>query len=285
MVGSQNTGMEGQPLDLLPERSSDAAKGDAGYVAVVSGNRRYTNTPAIVALGALRAGADLAKVASPETAADITASHALNIVAEPLEGERLEPGHVEKVLKVVEESDCLAIGPGLGADDGTMEAVKKILSEREIPAVVDADAIQAVGDDHDLVGEQDVLTPHRGEFEALTGSELPQELAERESAVENAAEELETTVVLKGPTDYIASPDQLALNTVGNRYMARGGTGDILTGITAAFLARGMEAFDAARAAAYLNGVAGEAALTEHGEGFLLEEMLEHVSGSIPHSP
>lgn len=262
----------------LPVREADAVKGDNGHVLVVAGSDRYTNTPAIVSLGSLRTGVDLVTAALPGRSSSITPGFALNIISEPLRGSYLEEKHTETVLELAEDVDVLAIGPGLGREPETMAAVRSIMEGYEGKVVVDADAIHAVAEEPEVLEEETVITPHVGEFEVLTGGHPGETLEGRKDAVKEAAKDLGCTILLKGVEDIISDRDNLEVNTTGNPYMARGGTGDVLTGITAGLLAQSMDPFPAAVTAAEINGEAGEKALEENGPGFLLEDMLEEVS-------
>lgn len=262
--------------EAFPERQEDAQKGDYGRLLVVGGAHRFTNTPAIVALAALRTGIDIVDVAAPARAADATAGFALNILTAPLEGETLGTGHVDALLDRERYADAVVIGPGLMAGENTLNAVGRFLAERTIPAVVDADALRSAS--ADVLQERDVLTPHSREFARLTGSIPPEHLGERVEAVRSAAEQFGRTVVLKGPVDVISDGDRTATNATGNPSMTRGGTGDVLAGVAGALMARGIEGYTAARAAAYVTGAAGDRVLREVGEGYLLEELLDRVS-------
>lgn len=266
--------------DVFPERADDAHKGDFGRLLVVAGAHRFTNTPAIVALGALRTGIDLVDVAAPERAADTTATFALNLLTAPLPGKTLRMEHVDTLLERAGYADAAVIGPGLMAEDDTLDAVEQFLRERDIPAVIDADALRVAGED--TVSRGDVLTPHSREFERLTGSAPPKDGRERTEAVQGAAERLGCTVVLKGPTDILSDGDRLGTNATGNPSMTRGGTGDVLAGIAGALLAGGTDGYTAASAAAYLNGVAGDRVLGAVGEAYLLEELLDRVASVVP---
>lgn len=266
---------------VLLDRPRDAVKGDFGDILVVGGSHRYTNTPAIVAGGALRTGADLVRVAAPERSADATATFALNLITTPLDGHRLRPGNVDAVLDAAAGVDCLAVGPGLGRADATLEAVRDLLGARDVPAVVDADALRALPDHADSVGSGDVLTPHAGEFAVLTGEEIGGAVEDRKETVRAAAAEFGCTVLLKGPVDVVSDGDRVETNGTGNPYMTRGGTGDVLTGVAAALLAQGNDPVDAAGAAAYINGSAGDTVAMEKGRGFTLEEHLEAVADVV----
>lgn len=253
-------------------------KGDHGRVLVVAGSARYTNTPAIVSLGALRTGVDIVTLAAPEPSARAAVTFALNIISEPLPGPELRPEHVDTVLEQAGEADCIAIGPGLGREAATQEVVIDILDAYSGRAVVDADAIHAAAQQPDVLGAGTVVTPHAGEFEALTGEAPGSGREERKQLVAEAAAELGCTVLLKGHDDVISDGEKTVINESGNPSMTRGGTGDILTGVAAGLLAQGLAPLPAAETAAAVTGAAGDRALEEHGEGFLLEEMLEQLS-------
>lgn len=266
--------------EAVPDRADDAHKGDHGRLLVVGGAHRFTNTPGIVALGALRTGIDLVDVAAPERAADTTAGFALNLLTAPLNGETLGTEHVDALLDREQYADAVVIGPGLMAGAGTLEAVERFLTERSVPAVVDADALRVAGSDVFSAG--DVLTPHSREFERLTGSAPAKRMEDRVEAVRSAADRLGCTIVLKGPTDVVSDGNRTATNATGNPSMTRGGTGDVLAGVTGALLARGIEGYMAARAAAYVTGAAGDRVLSEVGEGYLLEELLDRIPFILP---
>lgn len=266
--------------EAFPERKNDAHKGDHGRLLVVGGAHRFTNTPGIVAMAALRTGIDLVDIAAPERAADTTAGFALNLLTAPLDGETVGAGHVDTLLDREQYADAVVIGPGLMAGEDTLEAVERFLAERSVPAVVDADALRVAR--RDVLSGDDVLTPHSREFERLTGSAPAKQREERLEAVRSAADRLGCTVVLKRPTDVVSNGDRTATNTTGNPSMTRGGTGDVLAGVAGALLARGSAGYTAGRAAAYVTGAAGDRVLSEVGEGYLLEELLDRVPDVLP---
>ncbi len=271
----------GGNASILPEREENSVKGDNGRVLVVGGSRRFTNTPAIVALGALRTGVDLVTVAAPERTARIAPTFALNTVSEPLDGDVLGPDHVDSVVAQAETADCLVIGPGLGDDEETREAVSAVLDGYKGSVVLDADGLHAASRDPWVLDEQTVLTPHAEEFKLVAGVHPGEETAERKEAVEEAAAELGCTILLKGPDDVISDGGDAVVSTTGNPYMTRGGTGDILAGIVAGLMAQDTQPFQAAVTGAEVNGAAGDRALDRHGPGFLLEEMIDAVAGIV----
>lgn len=263
---------------MLKGRSTDAQKGDYGEVLVVGGSPQYTNTPAIVALGALRAGCDLVRIAAPEESARIAAGFTLNVMPVMLDGSHFEAKHVERLVTLADRADCVAIGPGLGKSKPVRQAVVAFLERNDTPAIIDADALHAVGGRTDVVNPDHVLTPHAGEFHALTGEKPPENVDDRIELVEDYAGVHGCTILLKGKTDIISDGERTDTHETGNPYMAKGGTGDVLTGIAATFLTQDNDPFDSACAAAYFNGKAGDHALKTYGRGFLLEEMMQSVS-------
>ncbi|MBS1263896.1 MAG: ADP-dependent (S)-NAD(P)H-hydrate dehydratase [Methanonatronarchaeales archaeon] len=275
------SGAPGRPVDIgVPSRARTHAgpgdvslaskprepgthKGQHGTIGVVGGGP-YTGAPALCAFAALRAGADVVEVFTPETAAPVVASFSPDLIVHELPGKTLSPGNVEAVLNRMDDLDACVVGPGLGKSDEAIEAAA-LLAGGETPLVVDADAIQPGVE----VPDGSIATPHGGEFRRLTGSEPTRE------NVESAAAELGATILLKLPVDLISDGERTKLNDTGNPRMAVGGTGDTLSGVTAALLATG-DAFRAGTAAAFVNGRAGDRALEELGD-FTASEMLRYL--------
>lgn len=262
------------------ESQEPLRKGDHGTVLVVGGSAAYRNTPGIVAVAALRSGCDIVQIAAPEPSLRNASTFAMNITTTGLAGDRLNERHVDTILAAAEEVDCAVIGPGLGRDEETQAAVHTYLSSTETPTVVDADALHVVAE-HDVDLQDCVLTPHDGEFTAMTGNDISYNLEERKAVVTEYADEQDCTVLLKGPTDVISDGETVLTSDTGNPYMTRGGTGDVLSGITAALIAQEHPLIDAAHTAARINGIAGDHAVEEHGRGFLLDEHLYIVSHVI----
>ncbi|MCC6020998.1 MAG: NAD(P)H-hydrate dehydratase [Thermoproteaceae archaeon] len=258
-------------------RRPDAKKGDHGRVLVVGGSLEYSGAPVYVALAALRAGVDLAVIAAPEPAAAAAKAQSPDVIAVPLEGPRLSLRHVERVASLAERFDVVAMGPGLGTEGETLDAVREIfrrLAGRK-PLVIDADAIKA------LRGETArgvvVFTPHAGEFKALTGVEPPRELEGRVAVVREWAARINAVILLKGRYDVISDGKRAKVNTTGTPAMTVGGTGDVLTGITAAFLTKTKDPLEAAAVAAFVNGLAGEDAAAELGYHITASDLIPRI--------
>ena len=267
---------------ISPTRPPHSKKGDFGRILVVGGGPDYSGAPALSALAALRAGSDLAVVAAPRTVANVIRSFSPNLIVRALRSDRLSPDDVRDVLALAERSTCMVIGPGLGTDEETFEAVHEIISRaaRVLPLVVDADAIKALAAKPvDLSGSKTVITPHAGEFKLISGAELPgpEDLRGRMKAVEAFARRMGAVILLKAHEDIISDGERTKLNLTGNPAMTVGGTGDVLTGVVASLMARGLGPFEAACIGAFVNGMAGDIAAQELGYHITATDVIDRI--------
>src|SRR5437773_1510360 len=252
---------------LYPIPKATSHKGENGRLLVIAGGP-YTGAPALVAFGAFGVGIDLAHIATPALAATVVAGYSPTFIVHPLVGHRLLREDLRQILELVPRADAVAIGPGLGDVEGTLDAIREIVRGLHLPMVLDADAIKAVaGDPKCLAGKKVVLTPHSREFQTLTGKALPAGPEERAPIVREAAKSLGATVLLKGAVDIVSDGVRLKFNYTGNPGMTTGGTGDVLCGLTAGLIAKGMTPYDAVRLAAFMNGAAGDLAFEEKSYG------------------
>jgi len=258
------------PGDLLHlDRDPESHKGDHGEVLVIGGGP-YTGAPALAAQSAYRSGADLVRVACPESVADAVASFDENVITRAIPGDRIRPGHVNRLVDLAETHDAVVIGPGLGDADGTLAAVESFLESFDGRAVVDADALAVVREvDTDATL---ICTPHRGELRGM-GGHAPDDWGERADAVEAFAAELGHTLLVKAPYDVISDGERTRVNRTGNPGMTVGGTGDVLAGATGA-LACTHDPITAAAVAAYATGAAGDAVVDRDGYGILPSDLL-----------
>ncbi len=246
---------------VLAPRPRAGHKGTFGHVLAIAGSHGKTGAAAMCGMAALRGGAGLVTVASEESAIPVIAGHAAELMTEPLSTDRLSA--------LAENKDVIAIGPGLGTDPGTIAMVRRAFAEFAQPMVVDADALNALaGTEWSGAGKFRVLTPHPGEMARLCGRTTAEISADRLGAARRLATGRQVIIVLKGERTLIAFPDgRVWINPTGTPAMGTGGTGDILTGLTAGLLGQFPEHRDEALAAAvYLHGLSGElgaAALTE----------------------
>jgi NAD(P)H-hydrate epimerase len=263
------------PGDLgVLTRDPQAHKGDFGRMLVIGGGP-YTGAPALSAQAALRGGADLAYVAAPEPVADTIQGYSEDLIVEPLTGDRLTPEPVSHLLDRASEMDVVILGPGLGADEETLAAVREFLEGYQGRAVVDAEAIGVVPEVETPATL--VFTPHQGELREMGGPSAD-DWRERAAAVEAFADSLGHTLLVKGAYDVVSDGADTRVNRTGNPGMTVGGTGDVLAGITGALLAR-LPPLQAAAIAAYANGRAGDVIVDEAGFGLLASDLL----AEIPH--
>jgi NAD(P)H-hydrate epimerase len=221
-------------LRSVPRRREQDNKYTAGHVLVVGGSPGLTGAPSLSALAAMRADAGYVTVAAPESALPVLEQRLLEAVKRPLpEGERA----ADAVLELAEKASAVAIGPGLGRD--AKDLVRRVLAEVPLPLVADADALFEL-EPGDWPAPR-VLTPHEGELGRLLGRSSKEVAAHRLASVREAAERFGCVVLLKGPDTLVAAPgDGVLVSALGLPSLATAGTGDVLTGILAAFLAKGM---------------------------------------------
>ncbi len=232
---------------LFPRRDATAHKGTFGRLLVVGGSEGMAGAPALAARGAHRAGAGLVSVFTPDS---------IRALVHVLSPETTTAGDDVDVARF----DALAVGPGLGASAAARALLQRTAAAR-LPAVFDADALNLAGEAAYFAARAapTVLTPHAGEAGRLLGIDAARVNADREAAALEIASRAKSVVILKGFRPLVASPAGRVMPVLaGNPALASGGTGDVLTGIVGACLARGLDAFDAACAAAWLHGISGD---------------------------
>lgn len=261
------------PGDLLAlGRDPESHKGENGEVLVVGGGP-YTGAPSLAARAALRAGADLVRVACPETVAREVQGYSADLIVRGLPGDRLGPGHVDRVAELAAGNDVVVLGPGLGRGDRASEFVREFLAAYDGRAVVDADALRVVPEvDTDATL---ICTPHQGELVGM-GGETASDPDERAALVRSFAADLGHTLLVKGAVDVVSDGDAVRLNRTGNPGMTVGGTGDVLAGGVGA-LAAVLDPFRAAAIGAYVNGRAGDAAAAEFGNGLAATDLPDRL--------
>jgi ADP-dependent NAD(P)H-hydrate dehydratase / NAD(P)H-hydrate epimerase len=261
----------------VPPRAREAHKGSYGHLLVVAGSVGKTGAAVLAARGALRAGAGLVTVATAASAQPVVASLLVEAMSAPLAetaARSISLAALPALRDLAGRRDAVTLGPGLGLHEETQALARTLVFECERPMVVDADALTA------LVGHLDrlrgaagprCLTPHPGEMARMLGASVADAQRDRVATVRRFATAYETAVVLKGATSVIGRPDgAVLLNPTGNPGMASGGTGDVLSGVLGAFLARGLEADAALAAAVYLHGLAGDVAAERVGQESLV---------------
>jgi NAD(P)H-hydrate epimerase len=270
---------------LLPVRAARSHKGDFGHCLLVAGSPGMSGAAVLATQAAVAAGAGLVTIAVPDellVTLECASLESMSLGLDADEEGNLSAAASEEILSALEDRDALAIGPGLGSAPGTVESVQKVIAESCCPAVLDADALNALPGATELLRAREgvtVLTPHPGEASRMTGIDIDEIERDRIGFARQFAAEFDSVLVLKGHQTLIATPDgEVTVNTTGNPGMASGGCGDVLTGIVVALLAQKMEAEVAAVLGVYLHGLAGDLALETRGEeGLRASDLVERL--------
>jgi NAD(P)H-hydrate epimerase len=274
---------------VICRRLSDAHKGDFGHLMVVAGSPGKAGAAIMAARGALRAGAGLVSVATPNNIVPIIQSQVVEAMAVPsaesIEG-TLGIGSSEELLKAAVKMSAAAIGPGLSTHHETAQVVRNLIQRLTIPAVIDADGLNALVGFLDILKRANasmILTPHPGEMGRLLGISSSEVQKDRIEIAASFARKHRVTVVLKGAATVVATPQGwVFVNSTGNPGMASGGTGDVLTGMIGSFLAQGYSASQAACLGVYLHGRAGDLAAEEKGEASMIAgDLIEKLPQAI----
>jgi NAD(P)H-hydrate epimerase len=280
-----------EPADVaavLPEREIDTHKRATGVVVVLAGSRHMTGAARLVAHGAGRIGAGLVQVAVPESILPIVQAGLAEATFLPLPetaAGTVAVSALGTLLDRLEAADALAIGPGLSTDEETADLIRRSVRDCPVPFVLDADGLNAfTGRAAEIADRKSdaVLTPHVGEFVRLSGVSA-RELAEDRLAHARAlAERTGAVTLLKGSRTLVTAPDGVVrINPTGGPVLATAGSGDVLTGIIAGLLARGLDPADAASAGAYVHGLAGSLAGRSTGEGTLASDIARQLPEAV----
>ena len=266
-----------QVLSILPDRKTDAHKGDFGRILLLCGSRGYTGAAALAAMGALRSGAGLVYLGVPESIYAIEAVKLNEAIVFPLPDEdgKLSIDALPQILRMLPDMDAVLFGPGWGKGEGNFLIAKEILESFEKPVVVDADGINVIAKHMDIVRERKaptILTPHPGEFSRMGGNNE----ADRQVAAESFAREYGCILLLKGRGTVITDGCSTYINPTGNPGMAVGGSGDVLAGVIVSLIGQGINPLEAAACSAWLHGAAGDICAEEIGQyGMLPTDMVE----------
>lgn len=263
---------------FVAQRPAESNKGSYGHVLVVGGSLGKAGSVAMAGMAALRAGAGLSTVATVKSALSTVAGFHPELMTEPLsetDAGTISASALDRIAELAKGKSVVAIGPGISREPRTAELVRNLIAKLQVPIVLDADGLNAFdGRTEQLTGKGRtlVITPHPGEMARLAGCSIPDVQKDRLGTAREFAREHELIVVLKGHRTLVVQPDGEAwVNTTGNPGMATGGTGDILTGITAGMIAQEPKnALAAVLAAVHLHGLAGDVMRERVGEHSLV---------------
>jgi len=263
---------------FIPSRKLNSRKGDNGKVLVVGGSYMYHGAPVLSSLAALRSGSDLVYTAVPKVNVQSTRSLSADLIVIPMADSKLTRGTVNKLLgQAPQDLDSATIGMGLAVQD--VEALKlmiKSLLNRDVRLSLDASSL--VKEILPLIKNKNVvITPHAGEFKRLFG-EIPSEnKVKRIQTVEKYAKKYSITILLKGQIDIISNGTKTYTNVKNTPAMTVGGTGDVLSGLTAGFLSRNRNALESASSAAFVNGLSGKITQKQFGLHLTATDLIENL--------
>lgn len=280
-----------QIRQLLPVRPRFSHKGDYGRVLLVCGSVGFTGAAALAARAALRTGAGLITVATPRQVWPIVAAKLDEPMVVPMAEDkagRLSLQAAPALTQLLAKADACLIGPGLGRSEELDALVAALVGGARCPVVLDADGINAMAGHIDRLREAAcplILTPHDGEFLRLSpGAALPPaDFDARADRAMTLARKLSAVVLLKGYRTAITDGTRLYRNETGNPGMATGGSGDVLAGMLVSLLGQGLAPLEAAAAAAWLHGAAGDRCAAERGEyGMTPSDLIDAASRLLP---
>ena len=272
--GITTWGLEGDDVRrYFPAREADAHKGRFGHLLIVAGSRGKTGAAVLAGRAALRAGVGLCTIATPASQQPIIAALAPEYMTEPLpetQAGSLALAARERLLELAHRMDAVALGPGLSLDREAQALARALVAEVERPLIADADALSALAGHLDLLRRAlgpRALTPHPGEMARMLGGSIETVQGDRLEVTRRFCRDYHVALALKGAGTVVGGPDgHVAVNPTGNPGMAKGGSGDVLTGVVGALLARGLEPMAALEAGCYLHGLAGDLTAASRGE-------------------
>lgn len=272
---------------LFHVEKRDIHKGSRGHILILAGSKGKTGAAVLTALGALRSGAGLVTVGIPESLNSVLESKLTEAMTLPLpetsEG-TLSLDAEKTIMAFMEDKTTVAIGPGISTNKETSELVRKLIGLCDIPMIIDADGLNALVGQLNVLAEYKgicTLTPHPGEMGRLSGLKNYEIQSDRIGYAARFAAEYGCNLVLKGAGTIVAEPDgQISVNPTGNPALSSGGSGDVLTGMIAGFMARGWPVVKAVQAGVYMHGLAADFLAEEMGAaGILASELLDVLPG------
>jgi hydroxyethylthiazole kinase-like uncharacterized protein yjeF len=276
--------IESSVLGLAPRRGVRSTKFSSGQVAIAGGSRGLTGAVQMSSRAAIRAGAGYATVAVPADLEPIFEQGQPEVMSVGCPGGDgcLAPGSAKALLRTFERAAAGVLGPGLGRDPGSIELAREVLPAIDAPLVLDADGLNAFAGELGWIAAREaptVLTPHAGELGRLLDRTSEEVAAHRLEAAREAARAAQAIVVLKGDDTIVTDGEQVAVNAVSAPGLATAGTGDVLSGIVAALLARGLEPFAAACAGVLAHARAGRAAAERIGaaESVIATDVIDSI--------
>lgn len=263
-------------VSKIPLRSKISHKGNFGKILVVAGSDEYTGAAYFSAQAAVKSGAGLVSLSTSKNVRKILQSKLAEVMVSEYEDKI-------KLNKLIDNSNVIAIGPGLGNGKNTFSLVQEVLLREKIPVVIDADGINALKDNLEILFKRQgttIITPHLGEMSRIINKPISQIEENRMEIAKEFAVKYNTVVLLKGYNTIITDGKKVMINPTGNSSMASGGMGDVLTGLITSFIGQGMEPFEATVCAAFIHGASGDT-LAKKKYSVTASDILENIPYSI----
>ena len=267
--------------ELVVPRLLSSKKGDNGIVLVVGGNKFYHGAPILSSIAALRSGTDVVYTAVPRSNIVAVRSFSPNIIAFPLSDDKLTMGSANRLLAMIpKKPHAAAIGMGMTiARPEALHSMINRLTTNGTRLLLDASSLFPTVL-KEICGTDTIITPHAGEFKRIFGEDAGIDEEERISNVYKNAKEYDITILLKGQTDIISDGDRIAINKIHNCAMTVGGTGDILSGLTAGILTK-LKSYESSILGVYFNGIAGNLAYDKVGLHMVATDLLDRLPNAM----
>lgn len=276
-----------EPEDIkkvFPKRDKNANKGDFGHQLNICGSYKMFGAAVIATKAALRSGAGLVKLTIPSSAYPLAAAHLTQPIFNPVyetEQGTFSASGTAGIIKDLPWADSIVLGCGMGVNDDTVAVTEEVLKNAECPVILDADGINAINQRISIIRDIKVpivLTPHPGEMARLISKQVAEIQANRINTAKAFAKENRIILVLKGANTVVTDGNQVFVNVTGNPAMAMGGCGDMLSGMLGAFVAQGVDPFEAAKAAVYIHGLCGDLTAQKlSAKGMLVSDMIDRL--------
>lgn len=276
---------KGQADKIIPRYKKNEHKGSCGKLLVIGGSTAMSGAPVMASLAALRSGCGIVKLIVPENIYLPVAAKTLEIMVDPMKDTiygTFSKDIIDEILEMTDRFDAVLIGCGMSVSEDTKEILYELVEKCNIPMVIDADGINILAKNKEILKHKKapvILTPHTVEMSRMMGISSSEVDGDRIRCALEFAKEYELTALIKGPNTITAFYDgRIAVNSSGNPGMATAGSGDVLTGVIAAFIARGIKPFDAAAAGVYIHGKAGDLAAAKLSQyGLIASDIIDQL--------
>ncbi|KPU43404.1 bifunctional NAD(P)H-hydrate repair enzyme Nnr [Oxobacter pfennigii] len=273
---------------LLPVRRKDTNKGSYGRAVIIGGSENMMGAPAMSGLAALKSGAGIVEVCVPQSIKERVAPVLMEAIVHGLDEKdgTISLSSLDKIKNIIKKASSLSIGPGISKSDDLKKLLFSLIEFSDIPLIIDADGLNILSEDTSILRKakgQIIITPHPGEMSRLIGKSIDYIQINRTECAREFSSIYNVITLLKGTNTIIAQPSgEVYINPTGNPGMAKGGSGDVLTGIISSFAAMGLKPIGAVNAGVYIHGLAGDLASKELGEyGMKAGDIIEFIPAAI----